>query len=101
MAHSCVVMKLTGKKNPVWKLDAQVAELESSLETVKVLLEQQSPTVGEAQHLLKVSLRPRVSVPANVLLLHNSVASTDGEGQTLFLFFLSMCGTSWMLGTAA
>lgn len=53
-------MKLTGKKNPVWKLDTQVAELESSLETVKVLLEQQSPTVDEAQQLLKVSPRPCV-----------------------------------------
>lgn len=36
-------------------LDSQVAELESSLEKVKVLLEEQSPTVQEAQHLLKVS----------------------------------------------
>lgn len=48
-------LKLSEKKNPVWKLDSQVAELESSLDAVKVLLEQQSPTVHEAQHLLKVS----------------------------------------------
>lgn len=34
-----------------------MAELESSLEKVKVLLEEQSPTVQEAQHLLKVSAR--------------------------------------------
>lgn len=81
-------MKLTGKENPVWKVDAQVAELESSLETVKVMLEQQSPTVGEAQHLLKVSLRPRV-IPHPL---------------TFFSFFflsLSKCGMSWMRGTAA
>lgn len=48
-------MKLLKKRDPVWMLDSQVAELESSLEKVKVLLEEQSPTVQEAQHLLKVS----------------------------------------------
>lgn len=56
-------MKLLKKRDPVWTLDSQVAELESSLEKVKVLLEEQSPTVQEAQHLLKVSARSCV-VPA-------------------------------------
>lgn len=78
-----------------------MAELESSLETVKVLLEQQSPTVDEAQQLLKVSLRPFMcpSVPDNVLLFKNSLVS-DGAHQTLLFLLLSMCGISWMLGMA-
>ncbi|XP_034436669.1 nesprin-1-like [Hippoglossus hippoglossus] len=39
--------------NPVRKLAARVAELGSGLEKVKVLLEQKSPTVSEAQNVLK------------------------------------------------
>lgn len=74
-----------------------MAELESSLETVKELLEQQSPTVDQAQHLLKVSL----SVPDNVLLFNNSLVWAGQAHQTLFSLFLSTCGISWMLGTAA
>ncbi|XP_054474146.1 nesprin-2-like [Anoplopoma fimbria] len=45
--------KLLEKSNPVWKLASQVAELGSGLEKVKVLLEQRSPTVNEAQNVLK------------------------------------------------
>ncbi|XP_068433248.1 nesprin-2a [Clinocottus analis] len=45
--------KLMDKSNPVRKLASQVAELGSGLEKVKVLLEQRSPTVNEAQNLLK------------------------------------------------
>lgn len=48
---------LLKKRYPVCTLDSQVAELESGLEKVKALLEEQSPTVPEAQHLLKVSPR--------------------------------------------
>lgn len=51
----CVVIpQLMEKNNPVWKLDSQVVELGSSLEKVKALLEQRSPTVNEAQRVLKV-----------------------------------------------
>ncbi|XP_062267756.1 nesprin-1 isoform X1 [Platichthys flesus] len=39
--------------NPVRKLAARVEELGSGLEKVKVLLEQKSPTVSEAQNVLK------------------------------------------------
>ncbi|CAB1413948.1 unnamed protein product [Pleuronectes platessa] len=39
--------------NPVRKLAGKVAELGSGLEKVKVLLEQKSPTVSEAQNVLK------------------------------------------------
>lgn len=48
---------LLKKRYQVCTLDSQVAELESSLEKVKALLEEQSPTVPEAQRLLKVSAR--------------------------------------------
>lgn len=48
-------MNLLKKRHPVCTLDSQVAELESSLDKVKALLEEQSPTVPEAQRLLKVS----------------------------------------------
>ncbi|TNM94924.1 hypothetical protein fugu_017683 [Takifugu bimaculatus] len=65
--------RLTGKKNPVWKLDSQVAELESSLETVKVLLEQQSPTVDEAQHLLKHVWDKLDAWHSRLMLLENEV----------------------------
>lgn len=64
----CVLVKLMKKKSPVWKLAGQVAELEASLEKVKVLLEQQSPTVNEAQHLLKVSALPHDFLPDKLLL---------------------------------
>ena len=40
--------------DPVRKLAARVADLGSGLEKVKVLLEQKSPTVSEAQNVLKV-----------------------------------------------
>lgn len=50
------------KRNPVWKLDIQESELDSSLEMVTVLLEQQSPTVDEAQDVLKVSACPCVTL---------------------------------------
>ncbi|XP_068564553.1 nesprin-2a [Cebidichthys violaceus] len=45
--------KLMEKSDPVRKLASQVAELGSGLEKVKVLLEQKSPTVNEAQNVLK------------------------------------------------
>lgn len=48
------ILQLMKKSNPVWELDSQVVELGSSLEKVKVLLEQRSPTVNEAQCALKV-----------------------------------------------
>lgn len=50
--------QLEKKSDPIWKLNRQVAELASSLEKVQVLLEQKSPTVTEAEHLLKVSTVP-------------------------------------------
>lgn len=49
-----VILQLMEKSNPVQKLDNQVVELASGLEKVKVLLEQRSPTVNEAQNALKV-----------------------------------------------
>lgn len=88
-------LKLSEKKNPVWKLDGQVAELESSLEAVKVLLEQQSPTVHEAQHLLKVS------ACSHVIFAPESSSSVIVNIGWFFFLFPSTCGTSWMLGTAA
>lgn len=42
------------KSDPVRKLASQVVELGSGLEKVKALLEQRSPTVSEAQNVLKV-----------------------------------------------
>ncbi|XP_034756192.1 nesprin-2-like [Etheostoma cragini] len=45
--------KLMEKSNPVRKLASQVVELGSGLENVKALLEQRSPTVNDAQNLLK------------------------------------------------
>lgn len=60
------------KRDPVWMLDSQVAELESSLEKVKVLMEEQSPTVHEAEHLLKVSARSCQSFPDDFLPLNVS-----------------------------
>ncbi|XP_060907682.1 nesprin-2-like isoform X3 [Labrus mixtus] len=45
--------KLVEKSISIRKLNSQVAELGSGLEKVKMLLEQQSPTVPEAQKLLK------------------------------------------------
>lgn len=51
-----VILQLMEKSNPVRKLAGQVAELGSGLEKVKVLLEQKSPTVNDAQNALKVSV---------------------------------------------
>ncbi|KAM3603169.1 uncharacterized protein V6R79_017666 [Siganus canaliculatus] len=45
--------KLMEKSYPVRRLNSQVVELGTSLEKVKVLLEQRSPTVNEAQKALK------------------------------------------------
>ncbi|KAM6906809.1 nesprin-2a [Lycodopsis pacificus] len=45
--------KLTEKSNPVRQLASQVAELASGLEKVTVLLERRSPTINEAQNVLK------------------------------------------------
>ncbi|XP_031717653.1 nesprin-2a isoform X2 [Anarrhichthys ocellatus] len=45
--------KLTEKSNPVRQLASQVAELGAGLEKVKVLLERRSPTINEAQNVLK------------------------------------------------
>ncbi|XP_037606336.1 nesprin-2-like isoform X2 [Sebastes umbrosus] len=45
--------KLMEKSNPVQKLARRVVELGSGLEKVKALLEQRSPTVNEAQNVLK------------------------------------------------
>ncbi|XP_040920887.1 nesprin-2a [Toxotes jaculatrix] len=45
--------KLTEGSNPVRKLAGQVKELCSGLESVKMLLEQKSPTVNEAENVLK------------------------------------------------
>ncbi|XP_062415634.1 nesprin-2-like isoform X4 [Pungitius pungitius] len=45
--------KLMEKSNSLRRLDSQVAELGSGLERVKVLLEQRSPTVNEAQNAIK------------------------------------------------
>lgn len=42
------------RSNPVQKLARRVVELGSGLEKVKALLEQRSPTVNEAQNVLKV-----------------------------------------------
>lgn len=43
--------------NPVGKLAGRVVELGSGLERVKDLLEQRSPTVGEAQQVLRVGVK--------------------------------------------
>lgn len=48
------IVQLMKKSNPVWELDSRLVELGSSLEKIKVLLEQRSPTVNEAQRALKV-----------------------------------------------
>uniref|UniRef100_UPI0037E98A37 nesprin-2a n=1 Tax=Semicossyphus pulcher TaxID=241346 RepID=UPI0037E98A37 len=45
--------KLMEKSIPVQKLNSKVVELGSGLEKVKMLLEQRSPTVNEAKHVLK------------------------------------------------
>ncbi|KAF7666652.1 hypothetical protein LDENG_00098390 [Lucifuga dentata] len=45
--------KIVEKSDPVWKLSSRVVELGSGLVRVKTLLEQQSPTVSEAQKTLK------------------------------------------------
>lgn len=95
-------MTLLKKKYPVCTLDSEVAELESSLEKVKALLEEQSPTVPEAQRLLKVSARSRmIPFPDNFYLLNVSFClRSDGRTEQKALL-LRMCGISWMLGTVA
>lgn len=51
----CVVtLQLMEKSNPVQKLDRQVVEFASGLEKVKLLLEKKSPTVSQAENVLKV-----------------------------------------------
>lgn len=49
-----VILQLMKKSDPVQKLADQVVELGSGLEKVKALLEKRSPTVNEAQNVLKV-----------------------------------------------
>lgn len=68
-----VILQLMKKSSPVWKLDSQLVELGSCLEKVNVLLEQRSPTVSEAQRLLKVCaglclLAPVCECDANLLM---------------------------------
>ena len=50
-----VIPQLMETSDPVRKLAREAAGLGSSLEKVNVLLEQKSPTVKEAQNVLKVS----------------------------------------------
>lgn len=49
-----VTLQLMEKSNPVQKLDRQVVEFASGLEKVKLLLEKKSPTVSQAENVLKV-----------------------------------------------
>lgn len=49
-----VILQLMEKSNPARKLASQVEQLVFGLEKVKALLKQRSPTVNEAQNVLKV-----------------------------------------------
>lgn len=54
MCVHVVILQLMKKSSTLWKLDSRLVELGFCVEKVKMLLEQRSPTVSEAQRLLKV-----------------------------------------------
>ncbi|XP_035534355.1 nesprin-2 isoform X4 [Morone saxatilis] len=60
-------------ESPVRKLDSQVVELATGLEKVKALLEQRSPTVNEAQNLLKRVWDELDAWHSRLMLLENEV----------------------------
>ncbi|KAK2855974.1 hypothetical protein Q5P01_004709 [Channa striata] len=71
--------KLTESSSLVQKIAAQVAELGSGLEKVKVLLEQQSPTVSAAQNELKHVWDELDVWHSHLMLLENEVQDLAEE----------------------
>ncbi|XP_073348713.1 LOW QUALITY PROTEIN: nesprin-2a [Pagrus major] len=65
--------KFMEKRYPVRKLNSQVVELGSGLEKVKALLEQKSPTVDEAQNLIKRVWDELDAWHSRLMLLENEV----------------------------
>ncbi|XP_068610193.1 nesprin-2a [Brachionichthys hirsutus] len=64
---------LVEKSEPVQRLDGQLAELESGLENIKVLLEQRSPSVSEAKRVLKHVWDELDAWHSRLMLLENEV----------------------------
>ncbi|XP_044023969.1 nesprin-2 isoform X2 [Siniperca chuatsi] len=71
--------KLIDKSNPVRKLASQVVELGSGLGKVKALLEQRSPTVNEAQNVLKHVWDELDAWHSRLMLLENEVQDLAEE----------------------
>lgn len=71
--------KLMETSDPVRKLDNQVVELASGLEKVKMLLEQRSPTVNEAQNVLKHVWDELDAWHGRMMLLENEVQDLAEE----------------------
>ncbi|XP_076613023.1 nesprin-2a [Chaetodon auriga] len=71
--------KLTETSGPVRKLGNQVVELTSGLEKVKMLLEQRSPTVNEAQNVLKHVWDELDAWHSGMMLLENEVQDLAEE----------------------
>ncbi|TKS76359.1 Nesprin-2 KASH domain-containing protein 2 [Collichthys lucidus] len=65
--------KLMEKSNPVQKLDRQVVEFASGLEKVKLLLEKKSPTVSQAENVLKHVWDELDAWHSRLMLLENEV----------------------------
>nr|XP_040016362.1 nesprin-2 isoform X2 [Gasterosteus aculeatus aculeatus] len=71
--------KLVEKSNLLRRLDSQVAELGSGLEIVKVLLEQRSPTVNEAQNAIKLVWDELDAWHSRLMLLDSEVQDLAEE----------------------
>ncbi|KAK5852700.1 hypothetical protein PBY51_006550 [Eleginops maclovinus] len=80
--------KLMETSDPVRKLARDAAELGSGLEKVKVLLEQKSPTVNEAQNVLKHAWDELDAWHSRLMLLESEVQDLAEEhpDQTHLLF---------------
>ncbi|KAM9339272.1 nesprin-2a [Symphorus nematophorus] len=71
--------KIMEKSSTVQKLDNQMGELASGLEKVKLLLEQKSPSVSEAQKVLKHVWDKLDSWHSRLMLLENEVQDLAEE----------------------